>query len=367
MNNSTPIPKFFQQEFECSLCLTFFTNPITIPCGHTYCKECISNAVKQIPRCPTCRCTIAIEIKNLKENLLIKSTVNELKKHLNVVNSPQKSQIQNLSEKKDQPQKLIILYTSEVITPYQYQRIELENEQFKSLPKNQEFIKQIFANIKKFVIAFKSNKNQDMGYLAQLQLVQIIKGKVIAQILTEDIVELSNKEPTEFQLNNESQIKYILPIISAKILEEEYIDLNDDETLYQISTLIQQIQDVLSPLIFQLSNTQNELSQYLHQSGLFMYLKLKVEKDWKSLKRLSFLLPSLLNIDRVQKNNILTQNNCIQRLILINKSIQRFKNTSNPMVVFTMNRRSNGKGLLNQFWLIAISILLAYLYTKLQF
>lgn len=29
-----------------------------------------------------------------------------------------------------------------------------------------------------------------------------------------------------------------------------------------------------------------------------MYLSLEVDKDWKSLKRLSFLLPSLLNIDR---------------------------------------------------------------------
>ncbi|CAD8071629.1 unnamed protein product [Paramecium sonneborni] len=354
MNNSTPIPKFFQQEFECSLCLTFFTNPITIPCGHTFCKECISNAVKQIPRCPT-------------QNLLIKSTVDELKKSLNLDNNLQNQQIQNLSENNDLTQKLIILYTSEVIIPYQYQRIELDTEQFKSFPKNQELIKQIFSNIKKFVIAFKSKQNYDIGFLAQLQLVQIIKGKILAQILTDDIVQVSNKEPTEFQLSNEGQITYTLPIISAKILQEEYIDLNDNDTTYQISSLIQQIQEVLSPFIIQLSNTQNELSKYLHQSGLFMYLKLQLEKDWKSLKRLSFLLPSLLNIDRVQKNNILSQNNCIQRLILINKSIQKFKNTSNPMVVFTTNRRSNGKGLLNQFWLIAIPIMLAYLYTKLQF
>lgn len=30
------------------------------------------------------RGTITIEVKNLKENLLIKSTVNELKRHLNI-------------------------------------------------------------------------------------------------------------------------------------------------------------------------------------------------------------------------------------------------------------------------------------------
>ncbi|CAD8055506.1 unnamed protein product [Paramecium primaurelia] len=364
MIDSTPIPKFFQQEFECSLCLTFLTNPITIPCGHTFCKECITNAVKQIPRCPTCRGTITIEIKNLKENLLIKSTVNELKRHLNITSNPEKQQFQDKQGINNQPEKLIILYTTEVITPYQYQRIILEKEQLKSFPKNQELMKKIFANIKKFVIAFKSKKNQDIGYLAQLQLVQIIKGQITAQILTEDIVELSNKQPTEFQLNNEEQTKYILPIATAKILEEDYIDLKDNDTSYQISTLMQQIKDVLNPFILQLSDTQSELSKYLHQSGLFMYLSLEVDKDWKSLKRLSFLLPSLLNIDRTQKNNILSQNNCIQRLILINKSIQKFKKTSNPMIVFTMNRRSFQKSLFFQFWLIIIPLLLAYLLIK---
>ncbi|CAK71532.1 unnamed protein product (macronuclear) [Paramecium tetraurelia] len=276
MIDTTPIPKFLQQEFECSLCLTFLTNPITIPCGHTFCKECISNAVKQIPRCPTCRFqnffnfrgTITIEIKNLKENLLIKSTVNELKKHLSIADNPQKQQIENKEENNQQSEKLIILYTKEVITPYQYQRIVLEKGQFKSFPKNQELIKQIFSNIKKFVITFQSKQNQDIGYLAQLQLVQIIDGQITAQILTEDIVELSNKEQTEFQLNNDGQIKYFLPIATAKILQEDYIDLNDNDTSYQISTLIQQIKDVLLPFIQQLSNGQSGLSLYLHQSGL---------------------------------------------------------------------------------------------------
>ncbi|XP_044224209.1 E3 ubiquitin-protein ligase TRIM21-like [Thunnus albacares] len=47
-----------EEQFLCSICLDVFTNPVTIPCGHNFCKNCITqhwkiNSVKC--QCPMCK------------------------------------------------------------------------------------------------------------------------------------------------------------------------------------------------------------------------------------------------------------------------------------------------------------------------
>uniref|UniRef100_A0A672Y5T7 Uncharacterized protein n=1 Tax=Sphaeramia orbicularis TaxID=375764 RepID=A0A672Y5T7_9TELE len=45
-----------EDQFQCSICLDVFTDPVTIPCGHNFCKSCISeNWRVNVPyRCPMC-------------------------------------------------------------------------------------------------------------------------------------------------------------------------------------------------------------------------------------------------------------------------------------------------------------------------
>ncbi|XP_008938375.1 PREDICTED: tripartite motif-containing protein 65-like, partial [Merops nubicus] len=49
------------QKLECSICLELFRVPVTLPCGHSFCKRCISDHW-QVPAgaergytCPECR------------------------------------------------------------------------------------------------------------------------------------------------------------------------------------------------------------------------------------------------------------------------------------------------------------------------
>mmetsp|Transcript_6173 Transcript_6173/g.8613 ORF Transcript_6173/g.8613 Transcript_6173/m.8613 type:complete len:209 (+) Transcript_6173:188-814(+) len=48
-------PPFDVSDFECSLCFRLFCKPITTPCGHTYCKNCLLSSLKYSPLCPLCR------------------------------------------------------------------------------------------------------------------------------------------------------------------------------------------------------------------------------------------------------------------------------------------------------------------------
>ncbi|XP_069093431.1 E3 ubiquitin-protein ligase TRIM39-like [Pleurodeles waltl] len=61
-----------QAEVTCSICLDFFTDPVTIDCGHTFCLHCITEHIKKEemeykpPICPECR--QLFRSSNLKPN-----------------------------------------------------------------------------------------------------------------------------------------------------------------------------------------------------------------------------------------------------------------------------------------------------------
>ncbi|XP_064005395.1 LON peptidase N-terminal domain and RING finger protein 1 isoform X2 [Pogoniulus pusillus] len=42
-------------DFECSLCMRLFFEPVTTPCGHTFCKGCLERCLDHAPHCPLCK------------------------------------------------------------------------------------------------------------------------------------------------------------------------------------------------------------------------------------------------------------------------------------------------------------------------
>lgn len=47
-----------QTSLQCSVCCEYFTQPVSVPCGHTFCKDCILQALEVNPGCPLCRTLI---------------------------------------------------------------------------------------------------------------------------------------------------------------------------------------------------------------------------------------------------------------------------------------------------------------------
>uniref|UniRef100_A0A3Q3WKG5 Uncharacterized protein n=1 Tax=Mola mola TaxID=94237 RepID=A0A3Q3WKG5_MOLML len=42
-------------DFECSLCMRLFYEPVTTPCGHTFCKNCLERCLDHTAQCPLCK------------------------------------------------------------------------------------------------------------------------------------------------------------------------------------------------------------------------------------------------------------------------------------------------------------------------
>ncbi|KAK2918960.1 LON peptidase N-terminal domain and ring finger 1 isoform X1 [Channa argus] len=55
MSRSVPDNLLDPNDMECSLCMRLFYEPVTTPCGHTFCKNCLERCLDHTPQCPLCK------------------------------------------------------------------------------------------------------------------------------------------------------------------------------------------------------------------------------------------------------------------------------------------------------------------------
>ncbi|XP_030427563.1 LON peptidase N-terminal domain and RING finger protein 3-like isoform X3 [Gopherus evgoodei] len=55
-------------DLECSLCIRMFFEPVTTPCGHSFCKECLERCLDHRPNCPLCKQSLREYLKAGKYN-----------------------------------------------------------------------------------------------------------------------------------------------------------------------------------------------------------------------------------------------------------------------------------------------------------
>ncbi|XP_054581182.1 LON peptidase N-terminal domain and RING finger protein 3 isoform X3 [Eptesicus fuscus] len=52
---SIPLPSFDATDLECALCMRLFYEPVTTPCGHTFCLKCLERCLDHNAKCPLCK------------------------------------------------------------------------------------------------------------------------------------------------------------------------------------------------------------------------------------------------------------------------------------------------------------------------
>ncbi len=64
------------EELQCSICMDLFTDPVSTPCGHNFCKSCLNQCWdnSQTYNCPACRTTFG-KRPDLKINTALRQVV----------------------------------------------------------------------------------------------------------------------------------------------------------------------------------------------------------------------------------------------------------------------------------------------------
>uniref|UniRef100_A0A803JEZ7 LON peptidase N-terminal domain and ring finger 2 n=1 Tax=Xenopus tropicalis TaxID=8364 RepID=A0A803JEZ7_XENTR len=64
-------------DFECSLCMRLFYEPVATPCGHTFCLKCLERCLDHNPHCPLCKEDLAqyLAYRAYKKTLLTEELI----------------------------------------------------------------------------------------------------------------------------------------------------------------------------------------------------------------------------------------------------------------------------------------------------
>ncbi|XP_077989526.1 E3 ubiquitin-protein ligase Midline-1-like [Glandiceps talaboti] len=76
-----------QKELSCPICFELYSVPLLLPCGHTFCKECLkkyraTSRGSSTLTCPTCRQMVKLErgtLDTLVRNFMLDSIIDQYK------------------------------------------------------------------------------------------------------------------------------------------------------------------------------------------------------------------------------------------------------------------------------------------------
>ncbi|XP_060903424.1 E3 ubiquitin/ISG15 ligase TRIM25 isoform X1 [Labrus mixtus] len=89
-----------EDELTCSICLSPFDCPVTIPCGHNFCQDCLLTTWKNSYSCPQCRTVFATK-PELKKNTVLSTVVNTFNSRSNKGKASQVIEESKEKEKED--------------------------------------------------------------------------------------------------------------------------------------------------------------------------------------------------------------------------------------------------------------------------
>ena len=63
-----------ESTLECSICISLICEPITLSCGHSFCRICLVKSLKRhSKKCPSCRAICHIAAETAEENIMLKT------------------------------------------------------------------------------------------------------------------------------------------------------------------------------------------------------------------------------------------------------------------------------------------------------
>ncbi|XP_029943753.1 tripartite motif-containing protein 16-like protein [Salarias fasciatus] len=196
-------------KFSCSICLDLLKDPVTVPCGHSYCSNCIKGhwdveKNKGIYSCPQCRKTFRRKL-NLKKNILLAELVEDLKK----------TELQVAAKERRQEQKELEGSRLNI-----KKRIQERQKEVKLLQQQMEAIN---------VSADEAVENSEESFTQMISLIQKRSGEVTQQLRSQQQTAVSELKELQKKLEQE------ITDLKRKDVQLEQLAHTEDHTQFLLS------------------------------------------------------------------------------------------------------------------------------------
>ncbi|XP_054833235.1 E3 ubiquitin-protein ligase TRIM11-like isoform X2 [Eublepharis macularius] len=220
--------KRLRDEVTCAICLDFFSDPVSLDCGHNFCRSCITPSRAKAPAaCPQCR--EAIRPKNWQPNRLLANVV-QIAKEL-------EREAERCCEKHQEPLKLfckddkalicVVCDRSREHRDHAVAPVEEAAEEYKG------HICSCLENLRRErekILAYKTDSEEECQDL--LKRTEAEKQKMVAEF----------RELRQFLEERENFL-----LAEVKNIEEEFVK-NKEEHLARISKELSSLDDIIQEL-----------------------------------------------------------------------------------------------------------------------
>ncbi|XP_016099070.1 E3 ubiquitin-protein ligase TRIM39-like isoform X2 [Sinocyclocheilus grahami] len=257
---------------QCSICLDVFTDPVSTPCGHNFCKTCLN---KCWDNSQTCNCPYCKETFNQRPDLKINTTLRELADHYKV-----KSAVKNLEDyicqKHKRPLELFcrddqtcvcLMCAVKEHKTHNIVSLEEESEEKKTqLMKTQKDVKQMIQDrIKKIQDIKHSAEVRKRFYTEVLEMIE--EQQKAAEKEEQELIEELEQEITELKMRN-TELEQLSHTEDHLHLLQSYSSLSSPENTRNCSEISVKTHKSLETLSRALTKLQDTLNSKLIQTKL---------------------------------------------------------------------------------------------------
>ncbi|CAD8076727.1 unnamed protein product [Paramecium primaurelia] len=333
----------------CSICCQQFSQPVTLTCGHTYCFDCMYKSLCTMPRCPLCRSYIQTSPSIFKVNIIIHTIIRNSNRCPEQVESKQQ-QVDSTNH--------ILLKTKVDLFPYSFLKLQILKIPDSNLTCNDYF--DCFNNAEVYL----QNEIQKAQFKARIDRVSIMNNNIFIYAFIQEKVQNLQTTLQGFiidstdQFGNKEKKEIILPVCQGKVVIEDTLISEDD--LIEMNEIKHRIKITIEKIFnkhYNLDSIEQEVYQKLHQCCLFEYLQ---ESDPKNLLKLSYCLPSMLQISNHQKHQIISQS-VLKRLKLAEQNLNKLAPFKHGGMIFEVPN-DHPKPPFTQLIVVIIFIILYFIF-----
>ncbi|CDQ67598.1 unnamed protein product [Oncorhynchus mykiss] len=199
-----------EEQFQCSICLDVFTDPVSIPCGHNFCMACIGvywNA-KGLCKCPMCK-----KAFEQRPDLSVNTFISEMAAHKHKLIDPVENLDDRVCEKHQRPLELFCRSDQTCVCQF---CTETDHKFHKTVPIEEE------SGVRKSLLWETKGKIEDSVHVFTT-LVRAIENSQADFLLVFSCLILSVFATiNEFKNSSETAL-YILEIVTIVVFGVEYI------------------------------------------------------------------------------------------------------------------------------------------------